>query len=151
MMRYRASDLRDDAVRLNLIERAVHRASRARTTSAILDYEGYLLRVFARVVEAEVRKERRYVYADSKALEELVARRAARELKPDRDIETGQLLDAMDEYAREVWSLRLEGYTDREIAWGMRITDDCLYARMKRGFKAVVQKVLPRRDTNERK
>jgi DNA-directed RNA polymerase specialized sigma24 family protein len=147
LLRYRAHDLRDDALRQELIEKAVHRASRAKKRDPVRDYAAYLFSVFARLADAEVGREKRFVAVDADCLENLAARRQERRLPVEEDIQQRQVLDAMEERTRWAWSRRLSGYEVQEIAAELNISADCLSTRMRRGLKAAAARLL--RDRSE--
>lgn len=149
LMRYRASDLRDEAVRLDLIERAVHRASRAKKREPVRDFAGYLFSVFTRLVDDQVIRESKVVAVDSDCLEDFAARTATRGADIEDTIQQQQILDAMEEPARWAWSRRLSGYEVQEIAAELDISADCLSTRMRRGLKAATARLFGYR-SNER-
>src|SRR5436305_11062 len=55
---YRWKELSDQAIRANLVERAVFLASRSQRGSSVKDPEGYLFTVFARLVDRFISRER---------------------------------------------------------------------------------------------
>jgi DNA-directed RNA polymerase specialized sigma24 family protein len=145
LMRYRANELRDEALRLNLIERAVHRASRAKKREPVRDFAGYVYSVFTRLVDVEVSRERRLVLVDADCLEDFAARNGENSDDIDDDIQQDQILGAMDESTRLAWSRRLSGYEVQEIAAELNITPDCLSTRMRRGLRAATAKLFRHR------
>ena len=149
LMRYRAHELRDEAVRLDLIEAAVHRASRARKREPVRDFGAYLFSVFARLVDSKIDLENRLVTVDADCLEDFAAQYSNRGSGIEEDIHQGQILDAMEESTRWAWSRRLCGYEVQEIAAELNISADCLSTRMRRGLKAAAAKLLGHQ-SNER-
>jgi DNA-directed RNA polymerase specialized sigma24 family protein len=142
LMRYRARELRDGAVRLNLIEAAVHRASRARKREPVHDFGAYIFTVFTRLVDTKIEVEKRLVSVDADCLEDFSAQQSDQDPGIDEAIHQGQILDAMEESTRWAWSRRLLGYEVQEIAAELNISADCLSTRMRRGLKAAAAKLL---------
>ena len=142
MMRYRAHELRDEAVRFDLIEAAVHRASRAKKREPVRDFAAYLFSIFARLVDAKIEVEKKVVSVDADCLEDFAARRSDRGTAIEEAIHQSQILDAMEESTRWAWSRRLCGYEVQEIAAELNISADCLSTRMRRGLKAAAARLL---------
>jgi len=149
LMRYRARELRDGAVRLELIEAAVHRASRARKREPVRDFGAYLFSVFTRLVDSKIEVEKRLVAVDADCLEDFAAQHLGQDAGIDEVIHQRQILNAMEESTRWAWSRRLLGYEVQEIAAELNITADCLSTRMRRGLKVAAAKLLGRQ-SNER-
>jgi DNA-directed RNA polymerase specialized sigma24 family protein len=141
LMRYRANELRDDAVRLDLIESAVHRASRAKKREPVRDFAAYVFSVFTRLVDIEVDRERRFVSVDADCLEDLAARNGGTSDDTDDKLQRDQVLGAMEESMRLAWSRRLSGYEVQEIAAEFNVSPDCLSTRMRRGLSAATAKL----------
>jgi DNA-directed RNA polymerase specialized sigma24 family protein len=135
LMRYRSRELRDEALRLNLIDRAVHKASRVSKPEAIRDFAGYLFSVFARLVDAQVAKDRTIVLMSTECLEGFAARNASRENPYDDKLQQGEVLDAMDETTRWAWHRRISGFEVQEIAADLNVSADCLSTRLRRGLQ----------------
>lgn len=136
---YRAQDLRDEAVRADLVERAVYAASRARKRDFIRDTKAYLFATFARLVDEQIKRDRGL---EHKAPGEIDGYRGA--IPPsasaasiDEVILQQQILDAMSPDDRVIWKRRLIGYDVNEIAAELNITPNCLSVRIKRGVEEV--------------
>jgi hypothetical protein len=54
---YRAHELLDEAVRADLVEKAVYSASRAEKSEPVRDVKAYVFATFARLVDAQITKE----------------------------------------------------------------------------------------------
>lgn len=133
LRRYRSRELRDDAIRANLVETAVYRCSRAEREEPLTDVAGYLFRTFKRLVDEWIVRDQRIQHHPDEQLdrynspssfvdvEEAVARREA--------------LDAMDPESRWAWERRLVGFQVQEIARELNITPDCLSTRLRRGME----------------
>ena len=146
LFRFRWSEFQDEARRLELIEAAVHRASRARKRSPVSDPAAYLFRTFSNLLDEEIERERRTLRGNTEFLENLPASRGS---CPERDlheqIHRRQILDAMDEETRWIWTRRLYGYQVQEIAAELNVTPDCLSTRLRRGLQQALGKLSNRR------
>jgi len=136
---YRALELRDEAVRADLVERAVYAASRARKRDFIRDTKAYLFAAFARLVDEHIKRDRglehkapveidRYAGAiptsiSAASIEDVILQQ--------------QILGAMSPEDRVIWKRRLIGYGVNEIAAELNITPNCLSVRIKRGVAEV--------------
>ena len=141
---YRAQELRDDAVRADLVERAVYAASRARKPDLVRDTKAYLFATFARLVDEQIKKDRGL---EHKALVEIdgyshACTRSLSAATIDDVILQRQILDAMSPEDRVIWKRRLVGYDVNEIAAELNITPNCLSVRIKRGIAEVRQILL---------
>jgi RNA polymerase sigma factor (sigma-70 family) len=136
---YRWRDLRDDAVRADLVNDAVYAASRAQKGTAVRDAKGYLFTVFTRLADAYIAKEKALTQAPSSELERLEKRAAHRTTaemaKLDRAILRSQVLNVMPPAERQAWERRLTGYEVQEIAADLNISPDCLSTRMRRAAR----------------
>lgn len=136
---YRAQDLRDEAVRAELVEKAVYAASRARKRDMIRDAKSYLFATFARLVDERIKKDRGIEHKAPVEIDSYpgAIRTAATSADIDQVILRQQLLDAMSPEDRLIWKRRLLGYDVNEIAAELNISPNCLSARIKRGVEDV--------------
>lgn len=132
---YRARELPDEAVRAELVEKAVYAASRAKRTEPVRDPKRYLLATFARLVDEYIARER---FVDQQSPEEidrlpLASDSASQSI--ERRIFCDEILNAMDVQDRLAWERRVLGYEVQEIAAELNVTSDCLSTRMRRGLR----------------
>lgn len=136
---YRAQDLRDEAVRAELVERAVYAASRARKRDIIRDAKSYLFATFARLVDEHIKKDRGVEHKEPVEIDRYPG--TIRMADSGSDIHDAilqqQLLEAMSPEDRLIWQRRLLGYEVNEIAAELNISPNCLSARIKRGIDDV--------------
>ncbi len=132
---YRARELPDEAIRADLVEKAVYAASRANRNEPVRDPKRYLMAAFARLVDERIARER---FVDQQAPEEIDQLPLASESGPqsiERRIVCDQILNAMDVQDRLAWERRVLGYEVQEIAAELNVTADCLSTRMRRGLR----------------
>jgi DNA-directed RNA polymerase specialized sigma24 family protein len=143
--RYRRNDLRDDAVRAEIVEQAVYRSSRAQKTEPVRDVPGYIFRTFMRLVDEHIGRENRLECHDAPKLDQLLQREGNSTVT---DIETAiarrEVLDAMDGETRWACTRRLCGYEVQEIAAELNISPDCLSTRLRRGIREAAEKLIRR-------
>jgi DNA-directed RNA polymerase specialized sigma24 family protein len=136
---YRWQELTDEAVRADLVEKAVYAASRAQRGDSVRDPKGYVFTAFTRLVDAHITREDVVTPAPASELEQLQIRSApakSTELPDlDRGILRGQILKVMPPEDRWAWERRLAGYEVQEIAADLNISPDCLSTRMRRAAK----------------
>jgi len=143
--RYRRNDLRDDAVRAELIEQAVYRSSRAQKAEPVRDVAGYICRSFMRSVDEYIGRESRVQCHDVPKLDRLLQSETSSSVHEIEDsIARREVLDAMDPETRWACTRRLCGYEVQEIAAQLNITPDCLSTRLRRGFREAAEKLLLR-------
>ncbi len=135
---YRWRELNDEAVRADLVERAVYAASRAQRAAPIDDPKGYIYTAFTRLVDRYISKQsvsrqpeseieqlpEAGIYATSGSLGDL-----------DDAILRSQILKAMSPEDRWAWERRLLGYEVQEIAAELRVSPDCLSTRLRRSAR----------------
>ncbi len=146
---YRAKELRDEAVRADLVERAVYAASRARKRDLIRDTKAYLFATFARLVDEQIKRDRGLEHKPPAEIDlHSGTTRASGPSEIHRSILQDQLLAAMSAEDRLIWKRRLVGYEVNEIAAELNITPNCLSVRIKRGVEDV-RHILRSRDARK--
>ena len=134
-LRYRARELRDEAVRANLVEQAVNASSVAARTEDFRDVKGYLFVAFKRLVDERIEKERRRDarIPDYYRSEGRLGRTAPNAEERVYNHELRDIIDlAIDKEMKWAWKQRMLGYTLEEIAPALKVSADTLSARMRR-------------------
>lgn len=146
---YRARDINDPSRSLELAERAVHLASRARKKRPVEDAVRYLFRTFTNLVDREVERNRRFVSLDENLLHAL-SRKQLSETEADltESIRWREALDTLDPTMRWVFWRLYWGYSVNEIAEQLGISPNTLSQRIRRTRKHL-KKVLDRGRTLE--
>jgi len=130
---YRARALNDESLALELAEKAVHRASRAKRCGPVKDAAAYLARTFSNLVDYELERARRFTDL-TEGVMRAVGRNTAREsaLELDQSIESQELLNSLDETMQfVVWRLYW-GFSISEVAKELGITPNTLSKRLSR-------------------
>jgi hypothetical protein len=140
---YRAQELQDEAVRAELVEKAVYAASRARKSEAVRDAKSYLFATFARMADERITKERALDHMTPAELDQFhvasVRSKKATLTDIDDAIFRRQVLDAMNAEDRWIWERRLLGYEVQEIAAELDVSADCLSTRIRRSIAEVTK------------
>lgn len=142
--RYRRMDLRDDAVRAELVEKAVYVASRAEKSEPVRDVSGYLFCTFMRLVDAYVERENKVELHETAKIDRFVSGAASDVAAMELAVARREVFDAMDEETRWAYTRRLYGYEVQEIAAELNITPDCLSTRLRRGMREAAGKLMRR-------
>jgi DNA-directed RNA polymerase specialized sigma24 family protein len=132
--RYRRTLLRDEAVILDLIEKAVHRASRSRNGRALDNPVPYLFRIFMHLANAEIRKECLLVPLKDRVL----YRRADCDVPPDLDEALDRRM-AIEKLTPRMYRLLMARSMDvsiRQIAEAGGVKPNTIYKRISRTKKA---------------
>jgi DNA-directed RNA polymerase specialized sigma24 family protein len=138
---YRARELNDPSRTSELIERAVHCASRAQKKQPVRDPAGYLWCTFTRLVERELSRARRFeplteetVYSVNPSSFENP------QAELDRSLEWQETLDQVDPEMRWVLWQMVWGYSVKEIAERLGVKPATLYKRLSRARKELQKK-----------
>jgi DNA-directed RNA polymerase specialized sigma24 family protein len=150
---YRSRELTDDAIRADLVERAVYSASRTRSEDSVRDPNAYIFTIFARLIDEQILRDIAITAAEDSDLDRLhrsLARSNPEAFdSPDGKILLAQILDAMPHDDRAAWKLRLLGYEVQEIANELSISANCLSTRLRRGVAEAVRRLrAPMRQNN---
>ena len=133
---YRARELNDDGLAMELAEKAVHRASRARKTQPVREPRAYLFRTFTNLVDEQIRRSRRFQPLTEEIIHHVAERGGARpEQDFEREVDWKEILESLDETIRSVLERLRRGYTIQEIARDMGIRPNTLSQRVHRARK----------------
>lgn len=130
---YRARELNDGSRALELAERAVHKASRARKARPVEDHVAYLFRTFTNMVDEELERSRRFVSLSDDIML-AVARRDRRgpQREIDRSLEWREVLDSVDADMQFVLWRLYWGFSIKEIAKELGVLPNTLAQRLSR-------------------
>jgi RNA polymerase sigma factor (sigma-70 family) len=137
---YRGAELKDESRALELAEKAVHQASRARKSRPVEDPVAYLFRTFRRLVDRELERARRFHPLSDEAF---LGRRESgtHEEELDRLILWREVLESVDEAMRWVlWRLR-HGFSVGEIAEDLGVAPNTLSQRLSRVRRELKRKL----------
>ena len=149
---YRRRELTDDAVRADLVERAVYTTSRIRRSTDIQEPAGYILTTFSRMVDRYIaRANARLQTAESELLDRYhsgapVLSRSVTPEDLDNAVLAEQIINAIPaDEDRWCWKCRLLGYEVQEIASDLNVSPECLSMRMRRSAKKALARLNRRR------
>lgn len=130
---YRAAALQDDSRALELAERAVHCASRARKLRPIEDPVAYLFRIFTRLVDQELARSRRFVPLPEELLGAIDFNKSGnRPPDLDRLILWREVLESLDDTMQWVLRRLRSGFSIHEIADDLGVSPNTLSKRLSR-------------------
>jgi hypothetical protein len=127
-----------------ILQSAVEAASQATQSSTIENPPGYLTSLYKRIVDKFLPRKKRLVSIDDSFLENLANSEAIASFEDamhDRVL-VERILKAMDPDTRRICQWRLQGYSMREIAKGLKMTPDCLSVQYTRGLMKAASDVL---------
>jgi RNA polymerase sigma factor (sigma-70 family) len=132
---YRQGELRDEEVAVTLLEAAVYIGSRAASRAPITSPAAYLRKIFARLVDDEVEKRRRFVSTEAVGLDGRLTARDGCQEAIERALLVEALLERMDSQTRRVVEARMIGRSIEEIASELGVTTNCVSQRLKNGIE----------------
>lgn len=137
-LRYRCREINDSSRAMELAERAVHRASRAKKKRPVEDPVAYLFRTFTNLVDEEIERGKRFLSLSDEVLHAIGRRHATEEAA---QVETAifwrETLDCVDETMRWVLWRLYWGFSVNEIAEELRIPPNTLSKRLSRARKCL--------------
>jgi len=142
-VQYRAHDVNDPSRSLELAERAVHLASRAKKKRPVEDAVRYLFRTFTNLVDHEINRRRRFVHLDDDRLHTVVQRRDEESEAIEQSITWREALETLDPKMRWVLWRLYWGFSVNEIADQLGISPNTLSQRIRRARKHL-KKILDR-------
>ncbi len=142
---YRARELNDGSRALELAEKAVHKASRARKSRPVEDPVAYLFRTFTNMVDADLERSRRFLSLSDDVMRAVGRRdRTGPQREMERSLEWREVLDSVDETMQFVlWQLYW-GFSIKEIADEIGVTPNTLSQRLSRMRKQLKKPLDPR-------
>src|SRR5215467_4066344 len=140
LTRYRQRELDYTQAANEMLQSAVEAASRAKRRSHIDNPQGYLTRVYKRLVDKFLDREQKLVPVDDIFLEDLAnaGHSTSFEDAIHNRLLLERLLNAMDGETRQICMWRLEGYSESEIATLLNMTSNAVSVRYTRGLKKAV-------------
>jgi len=145
---YRARDINDPSRALEIAERAVYLASRAKKKRPVEDAVAYLFRTFTNLVDREIERARRFVSLDDDLLRAIGRRRASEpEAEMEKAITWREALDGLDPTMQWVLWRLYWGFSVNEIAARLGISPNTLSQRLSRTRKHLkehLKKILDR-------
>lgn len=142
-VQYRAHDVNDPSRSLELAERAVYLASRAKKKRPVEDAVRYLFRTFTNLVDHEIDRRRRFVPLDDDRLRTVVQRRDEESEAIEQSITWREALETLDPKMRWVLWRLYWGFSVNEIADQLGISPNTLSQRIRRARKHL-KKILDR-------
>ena len=141
-LRYRATELSDEAIRADLVENAVYAASGAERRESFRDVRGYLFAVFKRLVDQRIGRDRR---ENAPLPADRDGRLVSRESEIEEQVYCREVLDilseVMDEKTIWAWNRKLLGYKLEEIARDLNVSANTLSTRLRRARDAARQRL----------
>lgn len=146
---YRSRDMNDPSRAMELADKAVHLASRAKKKRPVEDAVRYLFRTFTNLVDQELERSRRFVSLDDNLLHAIGRRQMSdTESELTESIRWREALDSLDPTMRWVFWRLYWGYSVNEIAAQLGIPPNTLSQRIRRARKHL-KKILDRGSTLE--
>jgi RNA polymerase sigma factor (sigma-70 family) len=141
LIHYRQREIGSEQTSNEILQSAVEAASRAKQRSHIENPSGYLARIYKRLVDKFLDRERKLISLDDEALEDLPNAGQAQSFEDaiHNRLLLEKLLNAMDEETRQICTWRLEGYSESEIAKLLKTTPNAVSVRYTRGLKKAVE------------
>lgn len=150
--RYRKFDLEDDSRRAELIEQAVFRASRAERSGPVVDPKAYVFKIYARLLDKQIVRERSL---DGPAVEEVEELLGGDEsefaFSLDDYIWRQQLWSRLSPEMRSVLRRRAMGYRVDEIARSLGVTANTLSRRIGREAERLARSLKDGKPSRRRK
>ena len=130
------------------LEYAVGAAVEAEATSGVRNADGYVFKAFLRKVGKLLRREERIDYRDPTALAELKVPDDADVVRHlEEGIQVKELMTLMDERTRTIFVMDCQGFSRRETARVLGISEDAVRKAYARGIERL-QRLLSSRTTS---
>jgi DNA-directed RNA polymerase specialized sigma24 family protein len=141
LLYYRNRELRDTSRAAEILEAAVHSASRSEHEEPVKNFAAYLVRRFTRMIDSVVHREARFDYVEPHILAEKHYTLDEDLERLDNRIRLNQVMSYMDADIRLICIGVLHGYTMAEIARELGITSNVLHLRFRRGCKKALDRL----------
>ncbi len=134
-VQYRARDVNDPSRSLELAERAVYLASRAKKKRPVEDAVRYLFRTFTNLVDREIDRRRRFVHLEDDRASAIGRWRDEASESMEQSITWREALETLDPEMRWVFWRLYWGFSVNEIAEQLGISPNTLSQRIRRARK----------------
>jgi RNA polymerase sigma factor (sigma-70 family) len=132
-----------------VLDRVVDAALRAEIKRPVEDYKAYLFKSFVHKATRLLRRAARFEYLDEDALAEhnrMAEADFPQEL--ERQLQLQEAIRLMDDRTREIYVLSVQGYTLREIAASLKISEEAVRKQYARGVDRV-RRIIQQQPRNE--
>jgi DNA-directed RNA polymerase specialized sigma24 family protein len=138
LTRYRQQEIDCESASNDMLRSAVEAASKATRKNRIANPCGYLTSIYKRIVDKVLDHDKKLVPVDDVFLENLAntqQRTPSFEELMHKRLVLEKIVKAMDPDTRRIYHLRMEGYSESEIANVLRTTANAISVRFTRGLK----------------
>jgi DNA-directed RNA polymerase specialized sigma24 family protein len=132
LLLYRATELQDESLARQLLEEAVHNATRSRNGQAVDNPEAYLATTYRNRVDEEIERSHKFVPLDERVLYRRIDSLPGPNYNYDEDIERRRAIGTLAPLMQEIAVGLLLGWTIRELADQMSKKPDALYQQLSR-------------------
>ncbi len=141
---HRARDLHDASRVLELVEKAVHQASRAKKSRPVEDPAGYLFRTFAHLVDAELERSRRFLSLSDDLMPAIGQPNPEKQQSEiERQILWREILESLDETSAMIIQWLRQGIAVQDIARELGISPNTLAQRLSRLRRNIRKRLVP--------
>lgn len=143
LIRYRAAEMKDEALVASLIEEAVYRTSRAAHRLSLSDPGAYLYCTYRRLVDQTLQGAVLVVNVDDSVLDQFPCAQCAEEDLINA-MARDQTLDSLDHKGREILRGLILGYQVRELANREGQSPECIRKRLRRSVDRAFRRTVIR-------
>jgi RNA polymerase sigma factor (sigma-70 family) len=153
LTRYRHQEIDSESTCNDMLQEAVEAASRATHRKQIANLAGYIASIYKHIVDKCLDRKNKLVAVDDDFLASLANAHPAPSFEEwmHNRLVLEKLIKSIDRETLQIWSWRIEGYSESEIANRLGITANAVSVRITRGIKQAAKDLIQGKRSRKRK
>ena len=152
LSRYRHQEIDCESTCNDMLQEAVEAASKATRKNPIVNLAGYLARIYKHIVDNSLERKNKLIPVDDEFLETLANAEHAPSFEEwmHNRLVLEKLMKSVDRETRLIWSWRIAGYSESEIAKRLGTTANNVSMRVTRRLREAAKDLIHGKQSSKR-